>query len=728
MDEIFGYIERITFQNPENGYTIAQLKESKNKELTCIVGSMPALQPGETIRGQGQWKQHLVFGRQFVIEKYHSEAPADVVGIQKYLSSGLIKGIGTKYAARIVNAFGENTLNIIDKHPERLLEVNGLGKKRVENIHSSWDQQRSIRDVMVFLQSYGVSPTYAQKIYKIYGNESIKKVKENPYRLSRDINGIGFKSADKIAQTMGIAKDAPGRIDAGIEYALLDYSDEGHVCCPIVEFLKISQELLEVNQELIECRLPSLVQENRIEIEEMVFEGAMTRFIWLKRLFLSEIGINRQLSRLRRSPYQLRKIDTQKALDWVQTFLNIKLASNQQQAILQALSEKVQIITGGPGTGKSTITKAILTITEKLTDKIMLAAPTGRAAKRMSEITGKKAKTLHSLLEFDFKNGKFKKNLDSPLDCDLIIIDEASMIDTSLMYSILKAIPSHARVIFVGDINQLPSVGPGNVLKDMINSHSMPVTILNEIFRQAAGSRIITNAHRINNGVFPDISNMIDSDFFFMNVETPEDVLKNIVALVSQRLPKKYGFDPFNEIQVLAPMKRGIIGTENLNIILQQHLNPKENALLWSGKRFLPGDKVMQTRNDHKREVYNGDIGRIQSIDMVEQQLTVIFDEREVIYEYSDLYDLVLAYAASVHKFQGSECPCIVMPVHTTHFKLLHRNLLYTGVTRGKKLVVLVGTKRAIFLAINNDEVKRRYTGLCQALSGAFSTNVTYAL
>lgn len=728
MDEIFGYIERITFQNPENGYTVAQLKEAKNKDFTCIVGSMPALQPGETVRCQGQWKQHLVFGRQFVVEKYRPEAPADIVGIKKYLSSGLVKGIGVKYAARIVDAFGENTLNIIDEHPERLLEVEGLGKKRVENIHSCWSQQKSIREVMIFLQSNGVSPAYAQKVYKQYGNESIKKVKENPYQLSRDINGIGFKSADKIAQTMGIAKNAVGRIDAGIEYALLDCSDEGHVCCPVLEFLKIAQELLEVDQTLIESRFSTLVEEKRIEIGEMVFDGSMTRFIWLKRLFLSEIGISRQLSRLRRNSCQLRKIDITKALDWVQNTLNIKLALNQQQAVSQALSEKVQIITGGPGTGKSTITKAILAITEKLTDKILLAAPTGRAAKRMTEITGKKAKTIHSLLEYDFKAGKFKKGLDSPLDCDLIIIDEASMIDTSLMYSILKAIPDHARVIFVGDINQLPSVGPGNVLKDMIESRCLPVTILNEIFRQAAGSRIITNAHRINNGTFPDISNVNESDFFFMNVETPEDVLKNIIALVGQRLPKKYGFDPVNDIQVLAPMKRGIIGTENLNIVLQQQLNPKDNALVWAGKRFLPGDKVMQIRNDHKREVYNGDIGRIHSIDPIEQQVTVIIDDREVIYEYSDLDELVLAYAASVHKFQGSECPCVVMPIHTTHFKLLHRNLLYTGVTRGKRLVVLVGTKKAIFLAVKNDEVKRRYTGLSQALSGAFSTNVTYAL
>lgn len=721
--EIFGYIERITFQNPENGYAVAQLKEGKRTDLTCIVGVMPALQPGETVRCRGSWKQHLVFGRQFQVETYHLEAPADLIGIKKYLGSGLIKGIGKKYADRIVSAFSTDTLKIIDEQPEKLLEIDGLGKKRVEKIKNCWVEQKSIREVMIFLQSHGVSPAYAQKVFKAYGAESIKKVRSNPFRLASDIHGIGFKSADAIAQKLGIAKDSPERIDAGIEYALSSCADEGHVCFPIPEFLKAAQDILETSQELIEQRFTTL-QGERIEINEMVHEGALQKFIWLKRLFLSELGISRQINRLRDSPCHLRSVDAQRALEWVQNHLGIKLADNQKQAVVQAVVEKVQIITGGPGTGKSTITKAILAITEVLTSKILLAAPTGRAAKRMSEITGKKAKTIHSLLEFDFTNGKFKKGLDSPLDCDLIIVDEASMIDTSLMYSLLKAIPSHARAIFVGDINQLPSVGPGNVLKDMIASHSIPVTVLNEIFRQAAGSRIITNAHRINSGTFPDIRNLSDSDFFFMEVESPENVLNNIVALVADRLPKKYNFDPLNDIQVLAPMKRGIIGTENLNIVLQQRLNPKDNALLWGGKRLLPGDKVMQIRNDYKREVYNGDIGKILFIDPVEQQLVVSMDEREVVYEFSDLDELVLAYAVSVHKYQGSECPCIVMPVHTTHFKLLHRNLLYTGVTRGKKLVVLVGTKKAVALAVKNDEVKRRYTGLRQALTGVFSSNI----
>jgi len=390
--------------------------------------------------------------------------------------------------------------------------------------------------------------------------------------------------------------------------------------------------------------------------------------MWLKPLFYSEVGICRQLMRLRQAPCRLRAIEIDKALEWVQQKLGIKLASNQLQAVTQAMKEKVQIITGGPGTGKSTITKAILTITEKLSDKIILAAPTGRAAKRMSEITGKKARTIHSLLEYDFQSGKFKRGVDNPLDCDLAIIDEASMIDTFLMYSILKAIPDHARIIFVGDINQLPSVGPGNVLKDIITSRCIPVTTLSEIFRQAAGSSIITNAHRINNGIFPEIGNRSDGDFFFIDVENPEDVLRNIVALVSQRLPLKYGLDPLNDIQVLAPMKRGVIGIENLNTVLQEQLNPKGTPLLWAGKRFLPGDKVMQIRNDHKREVYNGDIGRIKSIDTEDQEMIVTIDDRDVIYQFSDLDELVLAYAVSIHKYQGSECPCIIMPVHTTHF------------------------------------------------------------
>lgn len=717
MQEIVGYIERITFQNNENGFTIAQLKERGKSSVTCIVGLMPSIRPGETVRCFGEWKNHLIHGRQFEVSKYAVEAPADISGIKKYLGSGLIKGIGPKYAGRIVEKFGTATLDIIDKEPDRLLEIPGLGKKRIDKIASCWSEQRSIREVMIFLQSNGVSPTYAQKIFKIYGSSAIEKVKTNPYNLARDIFGIGFKIADSIAEKMGIEKDSLIRIDAGIEYVLSKLSDEGHVCYPESEFLIAAESILEINKEAVSSRIEFLQDEMRIERMNLALGSELIPFLWSKQLFLSEIGIAKELKRLRDAPCGLRSVDTPKALEWVQKKLTIELAPNQAKAVSIALEEKVQIITGGPGTGKSTITNAIMAITEKLTSKILLAAPTGRAAKRMSEITKRKASTLHTLLEYDFKSG-FKRKRDNPLECDLLIVDEASMIDTSLMYSLLRAVPDHARVIFVGDINQLPSVGPGNVLKDLIHSKTLAVTTLNEIFRQAAGSMIITNAHKINKGDVPDTRNMSNSDFYFIETESPEKVLDNIVALVSQRLPMKYGFNPLTEVQVLAPMKKGIIGTENLNRVLQDRLNPENDPLHRWGNRYQAGDKVMQLRNNYNKNVFNGDIGTIAHIDKDEEQLVIQIDDNEIVYEFHELDEISLAYAVSVHKYQGSECPCIVMPVHTTHFKLLHRNLLYTGVTRGKKLVVLVGTSKALFIAVKNDEVKRRYSGLQQATSG----------
>lgn len=719
MDSIFGYIDRITFQNTDTGFTVAHLQERGRPDPTCIVGILPPVRPGETVRCFGTWKHHLVHGRQFEVTECRIEAPADILGIKKYLGSGLIKGIGPVYAARIVERFDVDTLNVIDQNPEKLLEIEGLGAKRVDKIKSCWSDQKSIRDVMVFLQTYDVSPSFAQKIFKKYGTQSIQKVKENPYNLARDITGIGFKSADTIAERLGISKDSPLRIDSGIEYVLNELSKEGHVCFPVSDFSVAAEKVLEADRGLIESRIAGLKQDKRIELFDLLHEGKMQPFIWTQLLFMAEIGIAREVNRLLNASSHLRQVDVQKALEWVQGILKIELAENQKTAVASTICDKLHIITGGPGTGKSTITKAILRISEKLTGHILLAAPTGRAAKRMSEITGKKAFTIHSLLEFDFKVGRFKRNRENPLECDLIIIDESSMIDTFLMFSLLKAIPSHARVIFVGDINQLPSVGPGNVLKDMINSQSVPVTMLNQIFRQAAGSRIITNAHRINNGTVPDIKNHSDSDFFFIEAETPDDVMKQIVTLVSQRLPRKYGFDPFNDIQVLAPMKRGEIGTENLNVVLQKTLNPKGDSLLWGGKKFSVGDKVMQIRNDYQREVFNGDIGRIKKINHTEQEMIVLMDDRDVIYDFSDLDELMLSYAVSIHKYQGSECPCVVIPVHTSHYVLLTRNLLYTGVTRGKRLVIIVGTKKALWIAVNNDDVKKRYTGLQQALIGS---------
>lgn len=718
MEQVSGTVERITFQNDENGFTIAKLQVPGHHELTTTVGYMPAAAPGAFLRCYGSWKNHLVHGRQFEVERYSVESPSDIVGIKKYLGSGLIPGIGPVFAKKIVDHFGLDTLQVIDESPDRLFEIKGVGKKRVSQIASCWEGQKTIRNVMVFLQSHSVSPAYAQKIYKAYGQESIKKVQENPFQLARDIFGIGFKTADTIACKMGVIKEAVQRIEAGIEYALSELSNEGHVCYPTDEFLAFAEKLLEVPSEMIKQRIDHLKQEMRIELFDIVFDGDLRKFIWLKPLFLAEVGIAREIKRLKNAPCALRPVDVEKAIAWAQEKLAIQLAEQQKKAVALSLTEKIQIITGGPGTGKSTITNAILRVSEKLSGKIILAAPTGRAAKRMSEITGKKAKTIHSLLEFDFKNGGFKHKKENPLDCDLIIIDEASMIDTLLMNSLLKAIPSHARAILVGDVNQLPSVGPGNVLKEMIASSQISVTILTEIFRQASGSRIITNAHRINQGYFPDTRFLPESDFFFIEAKETDQVLKEIVTLVIQRLPQKYGFHPIQEIQVLAPMKRGLIGTENLNAVLQQELNSSDNPLMRYGRRFHVKDKVMQIRNNYQKEIFNGDVGIVKEIDLIEQHMVVAFDDRDLVYEFSELDELVLAYAVSIHKSQGSEYPCCIIPVHTSHFKLLHRNLVYTGVTRGKKLVVLVGTKQALAMAVKNDEVKKRYSGLKQALLG----------
>ncbi|CCB91170.1 uncharacterized protein yrrC [Waddlia chondrophila 2032/99] len=715
MDQIKGYIERITFQSRENGYTVVKMQQPGQSDLTCVVGFMPSVQPGETISCTGSWKKHPAHGLQFEAKEYRTEAPADLNGVKKYLGSGLIKGIGPVYAERIVSTFGTETLDVIDLEPERLLEVPGLGEKRVDMIRQCWEEQKSVRDVMIFLQAHNVSPVYAQKIFRVYGKKCIQVVSEAPYSLAKDIHGIGFKTADKIAEKIGIEKNSPQRIEAGILYVLSELSNDGHVCFPRDPFIEEAAKILEVDSSLIIKNIENL-QEESIVIQEQVHHGALQTFLWLKPLYIAEKGIAKELLRVMQGASHLRRIDGEKALEWVQEKLSITLADNQKTAVFLALSEKAQIITGGPGTGKSTITNAILTISSKLSDKILLAAPTGRAAKRMSEITGKKAQTIHSLLEFDFRAGGFKRNGKNPLDCDLLIIDEASMIDTLLMYSLLKAVPDHSRLIFVGDIDQLPSVGPGNVLKDMIASRTLAVTQLNQIFRQASGSRIVTNAHRINKGIFPELYNGKESDFFFIAEEDKDALLNQILTLAAQRVPRTYHFDPFTDIQVLAPMKKGVIGTDNLNHLLQETLNPSQNHIYKYGRRFAKGDKVMQTRNNYDKKVYNGDVGRIEKIDETDQKVYVKMEDLLISYDFADLDELVLAYAVSVHKYQGSECPCIIMPVHTSHFKLLHRNLLYTGVTRGKKLVILAGTKKALAIAIHNDEVKSRYTGLLASL------------
>lgn len=710
MDEIVGYIERFTFHDSDSGYSVAQVREPKKRELTCVVGKMPGVKPGETIRCTGSWKNHLVHGRQFELNSFKSERPADLIGIKKYLGSGLIKGIGPVYAEKIVAAFGIDTLEIIDKDPSKLLTVRGLGDKKLDKIIECFKEQKSIREVMIFLQSNGVSPAYAQKIFKVYGDKSIEKVTEDPYRLARDIFGIGFKMADNIAQKMGIEKNSPFRIKAGIEFLLTSLSQDGHVCYPQAELIELARKELEVDG--IENEIEHLIEARRIERLSMVAEGKLVPFLWLRSLYVQESGIAQEIFRISKSTSPLRQVDTQKAVNWAENRLNIKLADNQKIAVTKALQEKILIITGGPGTGKSTITNAILLITQELTSSILLAAPTGRAAKRMAEITKKSAKTIHSLLEVNFKEGGFKRDRENPLECDFIVVDESSMIDTSLMFYLLRAIPAHARVLFIGDINQLPSVGPGNVLKDLIASKLVPTIELNEIFRQAQGSAIIQNAHRINQGSMPELRNQSANDFFFIPESSPENILNQIVALVTVRLPHKYNLQPLRDIQVLAPMRKGVIGFDNLNHALQQALNPNRPSIARSGRRLSIGDKVMQIRNNYQKEVFNGDIGTIESIDDEDQTLTIKMDDRIIPYEYSELEEITHAYAVSIHKFQGSETPCVIIPVDTSHFILLTRNLLYTGVTRGKSLVILVGSEKAIGMAVRNNAIQKRYTGL----------------
>jgi len=712
MDIIYGYIERITFQHPETGFTVAKIQEAKKYDLTVLVGDMPSLQAGETVRCEGGWHNDSKHGLQFKVKTYEVQRPATVNGIKKYLGSGLIKGIGPAFAERIVKYYGEKTLDIIDETPDELINISGIGQKRISQIKKCWAEQKSIREVMVFLQSFGISPTYAQKIFKTYRDESIAKIEENPYQLARDIYGIGFKTADALAAKMGIEKTSERRVDAGLEFVLSELSNDGHTCVPVDIFLEQAAELLEVEKPLTEARMLNSKEQDRIVIEPLPMAEGPMAFVWLKTFYLCELGIARELRRLLDAQSLLRMIDPEKALAWGQQQLGIEPAEQQKKAVMSCLYEKVHIITGGPGTGKSTITNIILTISRKLTDKILLAAPTGRAAKRMSEITKMEAKTLHSLLQFDFKAGGFKHNRDNPLDADIIIVDEASMIDTVLMYSFLKAVPDHCRLILVGDVDQLPSVGAGSVLNDLILSEKIPTTRLTEIFRQAANSRIITNAHRINKGVFPELDNSPGSDFFFSKEDDTEKIAEMICSLLTQRLPKRYGFNAFDDIQVLSPMKRGLIGTQRLNELLQSRLNPSDEPLVRGGSSFHLKDKVMQIRNNYDKEVYNGDVGRIVKIDRVEQELLVCFDGRDVAYDFTELDELVLAYAISVHKYQGSECPCIVMPIHTSHYNLLFKNLLYTGITRGKKLVVLIGSPKAIFIALQNDQTAARWTGL----------------
>ena len=718
--DLQGQIERVTYTNDENGYTIAKLKAYGQRDLVTVVGNLMAPTPGEILRMRGEWTNHPKYGEQFKIIQYKSMVPASVYGIEKYLGSGLIKGIGPVMAKRIVQVFGKETLEVIEKDVEKLAEVHGIGKKRIGMIKKAWEEQKEIREVMLFLQTHGVSSGYATKIFKQYGNRSIEIVKENPYRLAMDIFGIGFLTADRIAEKLGFAKDSEVRAEAGILYVLHQLSDEGHVFYPYEPLIEKCQEILEVVRDVISRALGTISAQEKIVIEDLDGEVGQ-RAVYLAKFHFSETSTAARIRTLVDATKSIRKIDTEKALDWVQGQLSITLAEKQIEAVKTAIENKVMIITGGPGTGKTTIINAILRIFSKLKVGILLAAPTGRAAKRMSEATGCEAKTIHRMLEYSIQKGGFQKDEEDPLECDLLIVDEASMIDIILMHRLLKAVPLNATVILVGDVNQLPSVGAGNVLRDIISSGAVPVVELNEIFRQAKESLIVVNAHRINSGQIPPLKPSKDKldDFYFIEQEDPEEVLKTILDLVKQRIPKRFRVDPIDDIQVLTPMHKGTVGASNLNTELQKALNPSEDELIRGSRAFHVRDKVMQIRNNYDKEVFNGDIGRITRIDKENQEVTISFDGREVLYDYPDLDEIVLAYAVSIHKSQGSEYPAVIIPLLTQHYVLLQRNLVYTAVTRGKKLVVVVGTKRALAIAVRNNRTEKRYTYLKNRLSSA---------
>jgi len=711
---IYGFLERITYCNEENDFVVAKLQEKGKKELTTIVGNLSGINPGESLKLTGRWVHNKRFGEQFQVERFEVTVPATILGIQRYLGSGLIKGIGPIMSERIVKKFALDTLDIIEKTPERLSEVEGIGPKRIAMITGAWEEQKEIKEIMIFLQGHGVSATYSAKIYKQYGNRSIEVVKENPYRLARDIHGIGFITADRIAQNLGIDPNSLIRAKAGAIYVLNELTGEGHVYYPETALIHKAKEILKVDEEIITKAIMELQTEKEIFIEDINVKENH-KAVYLAPLYVAETGIAQRLKRLKESPSNIRPINPEKAIEWVQKKLNIELAEEQKEAIVLAATSKVLIITGGPGTGKTTIITAILKIFQQLKLRILLAAPTGRAAKRMNEATGWEAKTIHRLLEYSPQKGGFKKDQDEPLEADVVIIDEASMVDTLLMYHLLKAIPFQAHLILVGDVDQLPSVGPGNVLRDIINSGIFTVVRLTEIFRQAQESMIVVNAHKVNKGEFPilkDVEKKEVDDFYFIQEEDPEKILNQIITLCVERIPEHFGFHPIKDIQILTPMHKGIIGVSNLNIELQKRLNPDHQGITYGSKTFKLGDKVIQIVNNYDKEVFNGDIGWVSKIDMEDRELAIDFDGRLITYDYSDLDEIVLAYAISVHKSQGSEYPAIIIPVTTQHYILLQRNLIYTGITRAKKLVVLIGTKKALAIAIKNNKPQLRFTYL----------------
>ena len=733
--EISGTVERVIFHNEENGYTVLRLMPAsvnsgggdggltRPRDSVSCVGHMVNPQAGVQMKLGGRWVNNTRFGRQIEFSHAEEMLPATSEGIRLYLSSGLIKGVGEEMASRIVKAFGTDTIRVLDEEPERLLKVRGVGQKSLERIRASWSEHRGIRDLLLFLQPHGITPAYAVRIYRAYGADALGIVRENPYRLAMDIHGIGFVTADAAARKLGFEHDHPLRVQAGTLYVLQKATDDGNVYLPQTALMEAVCAQLGVDEDLVSDALAALEADERIVREDMDMPGPdgtqPETGVYLRRYFHCESKTAFYLQRLMRSPKSIRFENPDALVDKVVGELNISLAPEQLEAVRTSARSKVMVLTGGPGTGKTTIINAIIRLFAEVRARILLAAPTGRAAKRMAETSGRESRTIHRLLEYSPKEDGFARNEDSPLACGLLVVDEASMMDTLLFYHLLKAVPLGATLVLVGDVHQLPSVGPGNVLADIIASGVVPVVELTEIFRHSAESEIICNAHLINRGEVPSLESSKDrlSDFYFIHQNDPEKAADLMVDLVRNHIPRRFGLDPVDDIQVLTPMHKGAVGAGHMNTRLQEALNPNGLEVRRGERAFRLHDKVMQIRNNYDKDVFNGDMGRISFLDLADRTLSVTFDERVVPYEFDELDELAPAYAISIHKSQGSEYPAVVIPIMMQHYVLLQRNLIYTGATRGKKLVILVGESRALHMAVKNNKTRKRYTRLAERLA-----------
>lgn len=710
IEALAGTIERVTFHSPETGFCVLKVQARGKRDLVPVIGHAPAIAAGEWITATGIWHTDRQHGVQFKADTLKVTPPTGVEGIEKYLASGHMRGIGPAMAKRIVAAFGESTFEIIEAEPQRLPEVAGIGPKRAARIIAGWAEQKAVREIMLFLHAHGVGTARAVRIFKTYGHEAIAVMTEDPYRLAKDIRGIGFKTADAIAMKLGLTPEAPQRLRAGISFALQTATDGGHCALPVAELIKLAGELLGVEATLIRSALLDVLETGEV-VQDILGDKAC---IFLAGLHAAERMIAERLLRRTKGTPPWPEIDLARALPWVQEKTGKALSPSQSEAVRRVLGAKLAVITGGPGVGKTSTLDTILRILRAKGIQVLLAAPTGRAAKRMTEQTGLEAKTIHRLLEIDPKHGGFSRNEENPLACDLLVIDETSMVDVPLMNALTKAVPEHAALLLVGDVDQLPSVGPGQVLADVIASGAIPVARLTEVFRQAAESRIVVNAHRINAGKLPELAGRgADSDFHLIEIEEPEAAAATLIEVVTRRIPNRFGLDPVRDVQVLTPMQRGVLGARNLNHELQAVLNPNPSISVERfGWRFSPGDRVMESQNDYDREVFNGDLGTVARIDEDEGAVIVDFEGREVIYPYGELDTLVPAYATTIHKSQGSEYPAVVIPLAMQHWTMLARNLLYTGVTRGKRLVVLLAQRKALGIAVRGGNMRPRWTKL----------------